>query len=181
MTNHRPRSRALAGAIAASGSAGLLAARRHRQREPASPAHAAGGARTPSTADWGGTLAAAPITSPYPDETFVPSSSVTLSAAPFSAADSAKDGLSTSPVTSVKFYASTSLTSNRLVGEATSAPWTVHWANVPAGDYSLTAVTTDKQGQSTTSDPVAIGVEQPSVVADRTHLTVAGGTRRHSG
>ena len=179
MTNHRPRSRTLAGAMAASGllACSLLAA---TGSASASPAHAAGGARTPSTAK-GGTLAAAPITSPYPDETFVPGSSVTLSAAPFSAADSATDGLSMSPVTSVKFYASTSLTSNRLVGEATSAPWTVRWANVPAGDYSLTAVTTDKQGQSTTSDPVAIGVEQPSVVADQTHLTVAGGNKASFG
>jgi hypothetical protein len=65
-------------------------------------------------------------------------------------------------VTSVAFYASTNLTNNILVGTAKSAPWTVDWANVPAGDYSLTAVTKDQAGASTTSDPVAIQVESPA-------------------
>ena len=78
-------------------------------------------------------------------------------------------------MTSVAFYASTNLTNNLLVGTAKSAPWTVQWAHVPAGDYSLTAVTTDKQGASTTSDPVAIQVEKPSVVTDQSSLTVAKG------
>ncbi len=77
-------------------------------------------------------------------------------------------------VTAIKFFASTSLTSNRLVGVAKSAPWTVRWNHVPAGDYSLTAVTTSKQG-STTSDPVAIRVEKPSVVTDQSSLTVEKG------
>ncbi len=105
---------------------------------------------------------------------FTPGSDVTLSAAPFLVSDSVKDGLSSSPVTSIAFYASTSLTNNRLVGVAKSAPWTVRWNHVPAGDYSLTAVTTSKQG-STTSDPVAIRVEKPSVVTDQSSLTVEKG------
>jgi hypothetical protein len=98
-----------------------------------------------------------------------------LQAAPFPVSDSIKDGLTSSPVTKIAFYASTSLTSNRLVGTATSAPWTVRWSDVPAGDYSLTAVTTDKQGQSTTSDPVAIQVEKPSVVIDQSSLAITKG------
>ncbi|MCW2935088.1 MAG: cellulose 1,4-beta-cellobiosidase [Actinomycetia bacterium] len=85
-----------------------------------------------------------------------------------------KDGLSGSPVTSIKFYASINLTNNRLAGVAKAAPWTVQWNHVPAGDYSLTAVATNKQG-STTSDPVAIQVEKPSVVTDQSSLTVSKG------
>ena len=88
--------------------------------------------------------------------------------------DAAKDGLSDSPVTSIKFYASSNLTNNRLVATTTSAPWTVQWKDVPAGDYSLTAVVANKQG-STTSDPVAIQVEKPSVVTNQSSLTVSKG------
>jgi Glycosyl hydrolase family 48/Cellulose binding domain/Putative Ig domain len=120
-------------------------------------------------------LAGAPITSPVPDQVFTPGSSIRLQAAPFPLSDSIKDGLSTSPVTSIKFYASSTLTNNRLVGVAKSAPWSVRWTKVPAGDYSLTAVTTDKKGQSTTSDPVAIQVEKPSVVTNESSLAVAKG------
>jgi PKD repeat protein len=43
-------------------------------------------------------------------------------------------------------------------GQATSAPWTVNWTNVPAGSYSITAVATDNAGDTTTSAPVAITV-----------------------
>src|SRR6202034_4502369 len=120
-----------------------------------------------------GSPAAAPITSPAAGEVFTPGSDISLKAAPLPVTDTIKDGLTSSPVSAVAFYASTSLTSNRLVGTAKSAPWTVHWAHVPAGDYSLTAVTTDKQGKSTTSNPVAIQVEKPSVVTDRSSLTVS--------
>ena len=77
-------------------------------------------------------------------------------------------------MTAIKFFASTSLTNNVLVGEAKSAPWTVSWNHVPAGDYSVTAVTYNKQG-STTSDPVAIRVVKPSVVTAQSSLTIAKG------
>ncbi len=106
---------------------------------------------------------------------FTPGSSIRLQAAPFPLADSIRDGLTSSPVSSIKFYASTNLTNNRLVAVAKSAPWSVQWKNVPAGDYSLTAVTIDKAGQSTTSDPVAIQVEKPSVVTNQSALTVSKG------
>jgi hypothetical protein len=106
---------------------------------------------------------------------FTPGSDIKLAAAPFPVSDSVKDGLVTSPVASIKYYASTNLTNNVLVGVAKSAPWTAQWKNVPAGDYSLTAVTTDKHGQSSTSDPVSIQVEKPSVVTSESSLAVSKG------
>ncbi len=176
MTNRRPRSRTLASVLAAATllSGALLAA---SGSASAASAHPAGAARTSSKASQAasGPPAAAPITSPLAGQVFTPGSNISLQAAPLPVSDSIKDGLTSSPVSSVAFYASTSLTSNRLVGVAKSAPWTVRWANVPAGDYSLTAVTTDKQGKSTTSNPVAIQVEKPSVVTDQSSLTVAQG------
>jgi hypothetical protein len=170
MTNRRPRSRTLASVLAAVTllSGALLAT--------SGSASAAGAhqARTPAKTS-SGAPAAAPITSPVPDQVFAPGSTVTLRAAPFPVSDSVKDGLTSSPVSKIAFYASTNLTNNRLVGVARSAPWTVRWASVPAGDYSLTAVTTDSHGQSTTSDPVPIRVEKPSVVTDQSSLTVSKG------
>jgi hypothetical protein len=176
MINRRPRSRTLASVLATATllSGALLAA---SGSASAASAQAAGAARTSSKASQtaSGSPAAAPITSPAAGEVFTPGSDISLKAAPLPVTDTIKDGLTSSPVSSVAFYASTSLTSNRLVGKAKSAPWTVHWAHVPAGDYSLTAVTTDKQGKSTTSNPVAIQVEKPSVVTDQSSLTVSKG------
>jgi Glycosyl hydrolase family 48/Cellulose binding domain/Putative Ig domain len=172
MTKHRPRTRTLASALAAAGL--LVGTVLATGNASASSAQPAGAARTSSSKADVGPPAGSPITSPFPDEVFTPGSDITLSAAPFLVSDSIKDGLSSSAVTSIAFYASTNLTNNRLVGVAKSAPWTVHWNHVPAGDYSLTAVTTNKRG-STTSDPVAIQVEKPSVVTDQSSVTVAKG------
>ena len=109
------------------------------------------------------------LTSPTAGEIFTPGSAITLQAT------AASSGTGT--IASVSFYASTSATSNTLIGVATAAPWAVQWTNVPAGAYSLTAVATDNLGQSTTSDPVAITVEAQSIVANPTSLTVQqGGT-----
>ena len=172
MTKHRPRSRTLASVLAAADLlAGVMLA---TGSASASPARPAGATRTSSGKADAGPPAGSPITSPIPGEVFTPGSDIRLSAAPFLVSDAVKDGLSSSAVTSIAFYASTSLTNNRLVGVAQSAPWTVPWNHVPAGDYSLTAVTTSRQG-STTSDPVAIQVEKPSVVTDQSSLTVARG------
>jgi len=176
MTYRRPRSRTLASVVAAvtvlSG-ASLAAV---GSASAAAAHHTAAAARTSTKArPGGGTLAAAPITSPVPQQVFKPGSSIKLQAAPFPVSDSIRDGLTSSPVTSVKFYASTNLTNNRLVAVAKSAPWTVQWKNVHAGNYSLTAVTTDKAGQKTTSSPVAIQVEKPSVVTNESAMTVSKG------
>jgi hypothetical protein len=175
MTNRRPRSRTLASVVAAAAllSGGLIAA---AGSASATSAHTAAAARTSTKASpGGGQLAGAPITSPVPDQVFRPGSNVKLQAATFPLSEAMKDGLSTSPVTSIKFYASSNLTNNVLVATAKSAPWTAVWKDVPAGDYSLTAVTVDKKGQTTTSDPVAIRVENPSVVANQSALAVTKG------
>jgi hypothetical protein len=175
MINRRPRSRMLVSVMAA---AALLSGTVIAATSSASAASApAGAARTSTKASptSNGQLAGAPITSPTPNEIFTPGSDVRLQASVFPVADSVKDGLTSSPVTSVAFYASTNLNNNVLVGTAKSAPWTVNWAGVPAGDYSLTAVTKDQAGASTTSDPVAIQVEKPSVVTDQTSIAVQKG------
>ena len=59
-------------------------------------------------------------------------------------------------VTQVAFYNGTSL-----LGIDTIAPFTFSWTNVPAGDYSLTAIATDDSGATTTSGAAAIRVVAP--------------------
>jgi hypothetical protein len=172
MTKHRPRSHTVVSALAAAGL--LVGALLGASNASASPVRPLGAAPTSSGKASAGPPAGAPITSPAPGQIFTPGSTIKLSAAPFLVSDAAKDGLSDSPVTSIKFYASTNLTNNHLVAATTSAPWTVQWKDVPAGDYSLTAVVGNKQG-STTSDPVAIQVEKPSVVTNQSALTVSKG------
>jgi hypothetical protein len=142
----------------------------------ASPAPSTGTARTSATTNQEDSgPPAAPITSPAKGQVFTPGSNINLQAAPIPIRESITDGLPGSPVSSVAFYVSTGVSDNRLVGVAKSAPWTVKWSNVPAGDYSLTAVTTDSRGKSTTSDPVAIQVEKPSVLIDQSSLAVQQG------
>ncbi|MGE5290491.1 MAG: glycoside hydrolase family 48 protein, partial [Micromonosporaceae bacterium] len=107
------------------------------------------------------------ISSPAAGEIFTPGSSITLQATA-----AAGSGCT---VTSVSFYDSTGAATNNLVGTATASPYSVRWANVPAGSYSLTAVVTDNTGQTTTSNPIAITVEAASIVANPTSLTVQQG------
>jgi hypothetical protein len=175
MMKRRLRSRMLVSVLAVVALlSGALAA---AASSPSAASALAGAARTLAKASLASAqLAAAPITSPVPDQVFTPGSTIRLQAAPFPLGDAVKDRLSMSPVSKIAFYASTNLTNNRLVGIAKSVPWTVRWANVPAGDYSLTAVTTDNAGQSTTSDPVAVEVEKPSVVTSQSSLAVAKGS-----
>jgi glycosyl hydrolase family 48/cellulose binding protein with CBM2 domain/putative Ig domain-containing protein/Big-like domain-containing protein len=172
MTRRPVRPRTLASALAASGL--LVGALLASGTAAAAPSHPAGAARASASQANDGPPAGAPVTSPAPGQVFTPGSSIKLSAAPLLVSDAVKDGLSSAPVTAIKFYASTSLTSNVLVGVATSAPWTATWNNVPAGDYSVTAVTYNKQG-STTSDPVAIQVVKPSVLTAQSSLMVTKG------
>jgi hypothetical protein len=172
MTKRRPRPLTLASVLAASGL--LVGALLASGSAAAAPSHPAGAARASTSKANNGPPAAAPVTSPAPGQVFTPGSDIKLAAAPFLASVAAKDGLSSSPVTAIKFYASTNLTNNVLVGVAKSAPWTVSWNHVPAGDYSLTAVTYNKQG-STTSNPVAIQVEKPSVMTSQSSLTITKG------
>jgi hypothetical protein len=177
MMKRRPRSRTLASILA---TVALLSGALVGATGIASASSAQAGARTSAKASQA-QLAGAPITTPVANEVFTPGSTIKLQAAPFPLSDSIKDGLSTSPVTKIAFYASTNLTNNHLVGVAKSAPWTVQWTKVPAGDYSLTDVISDKAGQTTTSDPVAIQVEKPSVVASESSLAVAKGNNASFG
>jgi hypothetical protein len=107
------------------------------------------------------------ITSPAGASIFTPGSAISL------AATATAGGSGT--ITSVSFYASTSATTNTLIGVSTTAPYAVQWTNVPAGSYSLTAVAADNQNQTTTSSPVAITVEGPSIVVSPSTLTVQQG------
>ena len=119
----------------------------------------------------GGGTCSAPsvsISSPTAGEIFTPGSNITLQA-------TATAGTGCT-ITSVSFYDSTSATTNNLIGTATASPYSVQWASVPAGTYSLTAVVTDSAGQTTTSSPVAITVEAPSLVANPASLTIQQGS-----
>jgi Glycosyl hydrolase family 48/Cellulose binding domain/Bacterial Ig domain len=124
---------------------------------------------TPCNGNGGGTCTApsVSISSPTAGEIFTPGSNITLQA-------TATAGTGCT-VKSVSFYDSTSATTNNLVGTSTASPYSVQWASVPAGSYSLTAVVTDSAGQTTTSSPVAITVEAASIVANPTSLTVQQG------
>lgn len=94
------------------------------------------------------------LTSPTDGASFTAPANLTLAA---NATDS--DGT----VARVDFYAGSTL-----VGSDTSAPYSVSWSNVPAGSYTLTAVATDDDGDSTRSGAVGITVKsstntQPTV------------------
>jgi hypothetical protein len=56
-------------------------------------------------------------------------------------------------VTQVEFFEGTTS-----LGTVTEAPFVLNWTGVTAGEYTLTAVATDNQGDATASDPVMIKV-----------------------
>ena len=89
------------------------------------------------------------LTSPAQGATYNSPASVTLSA---SASDA--DGT----VTTVEFYAGTTL-----IGSDTTSPYTVAWSQVPAGRYDLTAVARDNANGITVSGGVTITVTDPQV------------------
>jgi hypothetical protein len=64
---------------------------------------------------------------------------------------------STASITTVEYFANNG-TTNTLIGTQTSAPFSLRWASVAAGSYSLTARATDSEGISTVSAPVTITV-----------------------
>jgi RHS repeat-associated protein len=98
---------------------------------------------------WAGKPAANPpptvaITSPASGATFVAPANIVLTAA-------ASDSNGT--VSKVEFYRG-----KTLIGTATAAPYSVTWANVAAGSYTVTAKATDNGGASATSAGVSITV-----------------------
>ncbi len=115
-----------------------------------------------ATDDRGATTTSAPIqivvdapptvtlTSPTANQVYVAPASVSVTA---NAADS--DGT----VAKVEFYQG-----NTLIGTATAAPYSITWANAPAGTYAITAKATDNQGATTTSAPIQIVVDAPPTV-----------------
>ncbi len=90
------------------------------------------------------------ITAPNPGEEFI-AGSVTVAA---DASD--MDG----SVSQVDFYANGSP-----IGTDASAPYSISWANVTAGNYTLTAVATDNDGLTGTSDPINISVQPETGIA----------------
>gem|GEM_PF-1526292 len=61
----------------------------------------------------------------------------------------------------VEFFVGSSL-----IGRVTTPPFSLTWTNEAAGAYSITAVATDNQGASATSDPVHVLVSRSIAVAD---------------
>ena len=84
------------------------------------------------------------ITNPETDDSFPEGSNIVLAAG---ASD--PDGT----VKRVDFFAE-----GRMVGSATLPPFSVLWLDVPPGNYTLNAVSTDDQGLTAESDPVRISV-----------------------
>jgi len=104
------------------------------------------------------------ITSPASGTEFPDGAEVTITA---EASDN--DGA----VVLVEFFASDTLK----IGEAVAAPYTITWTNIPAGNYTLTAIATDNQGHQRISNRVPIKVGTPQVV----RLEAEAATRQGQG
>ena len=89
------------------------------------------------------------ITAPTGTDTYPAPGRVTLTA---TAAD--REG---GTISKVDFYQGTTL-----LGTATAAPYTFVWANVPAGNYAVTAKATDNGGATATSKAVNVAVNGPN-------------------
>jgi len=74
----------------------------------------------------------------------------------------------------VEFFARTGGGAESKIAEATKAPYSATWSNVPAGDHVLTATVTTDAGQKATSTEVKISVIRLNPVALRT-ATFDGG------
>ncbi|KAA5548768.1 Ig-like domain-containing protein [Adhaeribacter rhizoryzae] len=57
------------------------------------------------------------------------------------------------------------------LGEDLTSPYTFSWANVAAGNYTITAVATDNAGLTTTSAAVQVTVKAPVLVAPTVNIT----------
>jgi len=100
------------------------------------------------------------ITSPLADANIGGPAQITITA---NATDS--DGT----ITKVEF-----LVNGLKVGEDSTAPYTYTWANVSAGEYTLTAKATDNSGAVTTSTPVTIRVENAPQLQKVTNAYAGG-------
>ncbi|PYK98552.1 MAG: hypothetical protein DME19_12070 [Verrucomicrobia bacterium] len=102
------------------------------------------------------------ITGPTNGATFTEPATIALQAI-------AADGDGT--VARVDFFAGTNL-----LGTATNSPFGFTWANVVAGNYSLTAQATDDRGGTSTSNPVNITVNASTGGGPRLTLVRTGNT-----
>jgi hypothetical protein len=114
----------------------------------------AGGGNIPPTVN---------LTAPADGAVFTAPASITLTA---SASDTPPG-----TVTSVSFYQN-----GNLIGTDATAPYSVDWLNVQAGNYSLTAVALDNQGATTTSAAVNVTVNPPGGGLTNVAASAAGAT-----
>ncbi|HSH31625.1 MAG TPA: Ig-like domain-containing protein, partial [Candidatus Saccharimonadales bacterium] len=94
------------------------------------------------------------LTAPAQNAAFTASATINLAATASDAGGS---------VAKVEFYQGTTK-----LGEDTTSPYGFSWANVPAGNYSLTARATDNQGAATVSSAVAVSVSGGGGTVDTT-------------
>jgi hypothetical protein len=90
------------------------------------------------------------ITSPANNASFPAPATITITASASDPDDS---------IAKVDFYSGTTL-----IGTSTTAPYSVQWPDVPAGNYRLTATATDSRGAATTSSPVNVVVTSAHVI-----------------
>ncbi len=102
------------------------------------------------------------ITSPAAGASFTPGSSVTITA-------SASEPTAT--ITKVEFFDTPSGGTATLIGTATSSPYSVSWADVAAGNYSLTAEAFDSAGNTATSSAVSVSVVSATSTAPQLHVS----------
>jgi hypothetical protein len=100
------------------------------------------------------------LTSPSAGATFTSPASITLTA---TAADT--DG----SVSRVDFHVG-----GQVVRSDTSAPFTQVWSNVPAGNYTVTAVATDNEGATGTSGSISVSVSSASNQPPTVSITAPG-------
>lgn len=91
------------------------------------------------------------LTSPAANTVFAPQGTITITAAAAS---------SSSTISKVDFYQGSTL-----IASDTTAPYSVSWSNVAAGNYTLTAKATDATGGITTSAGIPIVVNTPPTVS----------------
>jgi hypothetical protein len=103
------------------------------------------------------------IISPASGASFTPGSSVTITASVSEP---------TASITQVEFFDTSQPSGTAaLIGTATASPYTVTWASVPAGNYSLTAEAFDSAGNTATSAPVTVSVVSATSTAPQVHVS----------
>jgi RHS repeat-associated protein len=99
------------------------------------------------------------ISAPVSNSKYLPGTPITLTS-------TASNGNPASTIAKVDFFSG-----SNLIGTATSAPYTVSWANAAAAIHAITAVVSDSLGQSKTSSAIKVTVDAPPTVALTAPLT----------